>query len=144
MLTQDIKGGMNQQQKISFIRIFLCQTSGFLCYVIMTSGTNKRIFHQDLLQRDNGIITIGLHLRLVTLYPIKRNIQGILLVRTHYPAITLEEPDELPLININTYIQANQSGVVMLKMVDVEIRRTTPIQTNSIVINNNLWIGVIH
>ena len=119
----------NQQQKISFIRILLCQTLGILCYVMMTSDMNKRIFHQDLLLRDNRTITIGLHLRLVALYTIKRNMQGIPLVRTHYPAIALEAPDKLPLININTYIQANQSGVAILKMVDVEIRRTTWIQT---------------
>lgn len=119
----------NAQQKINFIRIFLCRSHGRLCYIMMTNDMNKRIFHRDLMLRDNGTITIGSFFRLLAPYPIERNMQGIPLVRSHYPIVALEYPSDLMSIPINTYIQANQASFAILKNVNVEVRRTTPIQT---------------
>jgi hypothetical protein len=119
----------NQQQKLNFIRILLCRNGGRLCYLMMTNEMNKRIFHRDLMLRDNGTITIGSYMRILAPYPIERNMKGIPLVKTHYPAIAMMVPIDLHSISINTYIQANQSSVALLKYCDVEVRRTTPIQT---------------
>ena len=95
---------------------------------MMTNEMNKRIFHRYLMLRDNGTTTIGSYMRILAPYPIERNMQGIPLIKTHYPAIAMMVPIELPSICINTYIQANQSSVALLKNCDVKVRRTTPIQ----------------
>ena len=47
-----------------------------------------------------------------------------------YPIIAMEKPCYVPSILLNTYLQANRSGVAVLKSVSIQIRRTAPIQTS--------------
>ena len=111
----------SQQQRVNFIRILLCRNKSKLCYLMITNDQNKRIFHRDLMLRENGNITVGSFFRVIAPYAVERNMQGIPLVKLHYPAIVLESPVELPTIVINRYIQAKESSVAMLKNVDVEV-----------------------
>jgi hypothetical protein len=74
----------NQQQRINFIWIILCRNNNELCYIMMTSDTDKRLFHRDLMLRDNGTITIGLYIRLLAPHPIERNMQGIPLIKSFF------------------------------------------------------------
>ena len=120
----------NQQQRINFIRIILCRNDKDLCYIMMTSDMNKRLFHRDLMLRDNGTITIGSYLRLLAPHPIERNMQGIPLIKSFYPIIAMDSPSIINSIAVNNYIEGNQSGVAVLKNTEIFIRRTTPIQTS--------------
>ena len=122
--------GGNQQQRINFIRIILCRNDKDLCYIMMTSDMNKRLFHRDLMLRDNGTITIGSYLRLLAPHPIERNMQGIPLIKSFYPIIAMDSPSIINSIAVNNYIEGNQSGVAVLKNTEIFIRRTTPIQTS--------------
>lgn len=119
----------NQQQRINFIRIILCRNNNELCYIMMTSDTNKRLFHRDLMLRDNGTITIGSYIRLLAPHPIERNMQGIPLIKSFFPIIAMEPPSVVNYIVVNTYIESNMSGVAVLKNAQLSVRRTTPIQT---------------
>ena len=121
--------GNNGQQKINFIRILLCHSYGRPCYKMITNNLNRRLFSRDTMLRDNGTVTLGTYIRLLAPYPIQRNMQGIPLLQSMYPAIVMETPQYIPSIAINKYIQANQTGVGYLKSVTIEVRRTAPIQT---------------
>ena len=96
---------------------------------MMSSDQNKRLFHRDLMLRDNGVITIGSYIRVLAPLPIDRNMTGIPMIRTFFPVIAMERPAEVHLIILNSYIEANQSGVAILNDAILTITRTTPIQT---------------
>lgn len=120
---------INSQQKITFIRIILCRNDSNLCYIMMTNDMNKRLFHRDLLLRDNGVLTIGSYIRLLAPLPVERNMQGIPLLNSYYPALAMEPPNQVSSIPINKYIEGNQAHCAFLKHVFVSIRRTTAVQT---------------
>ena len=117
------------QQKINFHRILLCRSKSTLCYLMITNDMNKRLFNRDILLRDNGTITVGTYMRVLAPYPITRKMKDIPLVNSFYPAIVIERPSRVYTVPVNTYIQANQSGVAVLKDVILSVQRTTPIQT---------------
>ena len=120
---------LNSQQRITFIRIILCRNEKQLCYVMMTSEMNKRLYHRDLLLRDNGVLTVGSYFRFLAPLPVERNMQGIPLVNSYYPALAMQQPNIVHSIPINSYIEGNQAQCAFLKNVFVSIRRTTAVQT---------------
>ena len=77
------------QQQITFARILLCRNESKLCYIMMTTDGNRRIFHRDLTLRDNGTITIGSYLQILAPEPVERNMQGIPLVKTFAMAVAM-------------------------------------------------------
>ena len=119
----------NNQQTLNHIRTFLCRNRDRLCCIMITSEANKRIFHRDLLPRDNGTITIGSCLRIVAPLAVERNMQGIPLVNSCTPAIAMEPNHKIPAVNINHALDGNQHGVGVLKNAQISVRRLTPIQT---------------
>ena len=50
----------NNQQQITFTRIYLCRSHSDLFYIMMTNEMNKHFFHRDLLLRDNGFLSLDL------------------------------------------------------------------------------------
>ena len=116
------------EQRIMYVRILLCRNDSKLCYIMMNNESNKRIFHRDLLLRDNGTITCGTYMRLLAPYPVERMMEGIPLVKTSYPAIVMERPANVPAIVVNSYIQGNNSAVAILRGAILHVTRTTPIQ----------------
>ena len=117
------------QQQITFSRILLCRNESKLCYIMMTTDGNRRIFHRDLTLRDNGTITIGSYLRILAPEPVERNMQGIPLVKTFAMAVAMGKIFDLPAIPINNNIEGSNTGVAVLTNAEVEVRSTTPIQT---------------
>ena len=115
----------NNQQQITFTRIYLCRSHSDLFYIMMTNEMNKHFFHRDLLLRDNGIFTVGSYFKLNAPYPIERNMQGIPLVKSFMPAIVLEVQNNPP----SAITVSNDSGVCLLSKAIVTIMRTTPILT---------------
>ena len=96
---------------------------------MITNEMNRRLFSRDTMLRDNCTVTLGTYLRLLAPYPITRNMKGIPLLQSMYPAIVMQTPSNVPSIQLNKYIQANQTGVAILKSIIVDIRRTAPVQT---------------
>ena len=122
--------GNQGQQKINFIHLLMCHCIGVPCYIMITNEMNRRLFCRDTMLRDNGTVTLGTYIRLLAPYPIQRNMNGIPLLRTMFPAIVMMTPSNVPLIQINKYITANQTGVAILKNVMLEVRRMVPVQTS--------------
>ena len=96
---------------------------------MMTSKMNGRVFHRDVVLHDNGVITIGLYLRVLAPHQIDRNIQCITLICTDYPDVALRPPLYLSAARVNTYIEGTKSLVAILNNFHVDINRTSPIQT---------------
>ena len=119
----------NFQQKITFIRILLCRHENELCYIMMTNESNKRIFHRDLVLRDNGVVSIGTFMRILSPHPVQRNMQGIPLICADAPAVVMCMPSYFPSYDIVNTIQGNESGVAVLNNADIDIVRTVTIQT---------------
>ena len=82
---------------------------------------NGRIFHQDLVLRDNGVINIGSYLRVLATHHIDRNIQGIPLIRTYYPTVALFPPIYLSAARVNTDIEGTKSLADILNNCHVAI-----------------------
>ena len=97
----------NQQHEVRFnLFIFYCVVteSSSLVYIMMTTEMNGRIFHQDLVLHDNGVIIIGSYLHVLAPHQIDRNMQGIPLIRTDYPDAALCPPLYLLSAWVNTDI----------------------------------------
>ena len=95
----------NQTHQVRFNRFILCRIfreHSILVYVMMSSDVNGRLFHRDLVLRDNGVISIGSFLRILAPHQIDRNMQDIPLLRTDFPAVALCAPSYLPTVNIKT------------------------------------------
>ena len=80
------------EQKINCTKIYLCRNDEKLCYVMMNHELNKRIFHCDLLLRDNGKVACGPYLRLLAPYQVEGMMEGILMIKSTYPTIVMEVP----------------------------------------------------
>ena len=80
----------NQQKTLTFTRILLCRSGTLLVYLMMSNDMNRRLFHRDLLLRDNGTITVGSYLRILAPHPIERNMNGIPLLKSDYTAIAMD------------------------------------------------------
>ena len=96
---------------------------------MMTSKINGRVFHQYLVLRDNGVINIGSYLRVLAPHQIDRNMQGITLIRTYYPAVALCPPIYLSAARVNTDMEGTKSLTAILNNCHVAINQTSPIQT---------------
>ena len=118
-----------QKKEVYFQRILLCRNNRQLFYIMITNESNKRLFHRDLLLRDNGVITIGSYLQILAPLPVKRTMSGIPLVESYFPAIAMESPIRVSTIIINSYIERNKSGVSVLNNVSIRVKRITPIET---------------
>mmetsp|Transcript_16587 Transcript_16587/g.18921 ORF Transcript_16587/g.18921 Transcript_16587/m.18921 type:complete len:375 (+) Transcript_16587:144-1268(+) len=117
-------------QQVRFNRIILCravQEQSTLVYLMITNNTNYRLFHRDLILRDNGVICIGSFLRILCPFPITRSMQNIPLLTTDYSAIALQTPTVYPTIGINTETNESFAGIWNGSM--LRITRTTPIST---------------
>ena len=96
---------------------------------MMTSEMNGRVCHQYLVLSDNGVIVIGLYLRVLAPHQIDRNMQGIPLISTDYPAVALCPPLYLSAASVNTDIEGIKSLAAILNNCHLAINRTSPIQT---------------
>ena len=121
------RGGMSQ--KISFVRIILCRNEDKLCYIMINHEHNKRLFHRDLLLRDNGVVTIGSFMRLLAPHPITQTMQDIPLICSDSPALILNTPLTYPEVLINNNIEGNKSGIAILNNATLNILRTQASQT---------------
>ena len=112
------------EQRINCTMIYLCRNEEKLFHVLINHKWNKRIFHRDLLLRDNRKVTCGTYLCLLAPYPVER-----LMRKTTYLAIIMEVPSQVSEIIIDNYIQGYQTPVTVLKSATLKLTRTTPIQT---------------
>ena len=119
----------NQQKTLTFTRILLCRSGTLLVYLMMSNDMNRRLFHRDLLLRDNGTITVGSYLRILAPHPIERNMNGIPLLKSDYPAIAMDTPKRLAPIYINSHIEGNKSGCAVLNGAFLKLSRSTPFET---------------
>eukprot|EP00559_Dactyliosolen_fragilissimus_P002615 CAMPEP_0184868778 /NCGR_PEP_ID=MMETSP0580-20130426/31751_1 /TAXON_ID=1118495 /ORGANISM="Dactyliosolen fragilissimus" /LENGTH=333 /DNA_ID=CAMNT_0027369885 /DNA_START=200 /DNA_END=1198 /DNA_ORIENTATION=- len=119
----------NNTKKITFSRILLCRNNRSLCYIMISNEKNRRLFHRDLLLRDNGTITIGSYLRIIAPLPVERNMQENPLIESFLPAIAMKHPPKVSPIVINNYIEGNQSGVAFLVGASIKVHQITPLQT---------------
>ena len=118
-----------QQKPMTYIRTLLCRSGSTLCFIMISNDMNKRLYHRDLLLRDNGTITVGSFLRILALLPIKRNMNEIPMLHSFYPAIVMEPPEELKPIFIHSYIDGNKAGCTVLNGAYLKFTRTTTIET---------------
>ena len=64
----------SNEKQIKYNRIFTCRVYSHsdLVYIIMTESDNLRLFHCDLALCDNGTITIGTFICILSLHPVKK------------------------------------------------------------------------
>ena len=74
----------SNEKQIKYNRIFTCiiHLHSDIVYIIMTASNNVRLFHCDLALCDNGTITIGTFICILSLYPVEKNMQTIPILST--------------------------------------------------------------
>ena len=124
-----------QNNNVRFTRFILCRVLSersdlsHLIYIRIHHDQNARLFHRNLVLRDNGVITIGSFLRILSPHQVDEHMQGIPLINTDSPAVALRLPNHYATVPTNTEIQGSQSLVAVWNNATLSINRTTPIQT---------------
>ena len=74
------------------------------------SGRNNNMFERNLDFRDNGTISIGTFLRVISPEAIEEYMNGdIPMIRTPCSLIVLKQPKTMPTVSVNYEVQTNQS-----------------------------------
>ena len=122
---EDLKANVfNRKYKatslINYSRMYLCQMvsqkndleNGELCYVMITRDDNICFLNRNIELRDNGIVTVGTIIRLISPRPITNTIQGIPCLVSSFPAIVMKKSNNFHDIGIDYQVQGNQSLVL--------------------------------
>jgi hypothetical protein len=126
-----------QVQQITYHRLILMRVhndsnlneNSVLFYLMITRDDNNRLFHRDLDLRDNGVITIGTYLRILSPSKIEKFMQGIPLVVTQKPAIVMRAPTTVHSIPINTEIHGDLAVSSILNGIKLASTRLDVIHT---------------
>ena len=64
-----------------------------LIYLMESKNSNQCLFNKNVELRDNGVISIGTFVRILTPLAIENKMRGdIPLIKTHYPLIVMKRP----------------------------------------------------
>ena len=107
----------SSSKETNFSRIFQCRIYSAMnssehqkiIYLMESKNTNNNMFERNLDFRDNGTITIGTFLRVISPEAIEEYMNGdIPLIRTPCSLIVLKRPTSMPTVSVNYEIQTNQ------------------------------------
>lgn len=121
----------NTRDQRNFTRLFLCRvvTEGTganendrLVYLMETRTTNRHLWHMNLSYRDNGVISIGACIRILSPQPIQSYLnQDIPLLVSNYPAVALKLPDIFRSVRMDDQIRRNNSKAFVYNNVALQV-----------------------
>ena len=91
---------------------------------------NVNLWNKNTQHRDNGTISIGCFIRVISPLPIKSWMRGdIPILKSQFPCFALRFPDRMDTIAINHEIAANESYAFVWNCAQVSVDYTAPIKT---------------
>lgn len=107
------------------------QISSKLVYMMEARNENVNLWNKNTAHRDNGTISIGCFIRVVSPLPIKSWMRGdIPILRSQFPCIALNFPARLDTIAINDEITSNESYAFVWNNALVHVDYTAPMKTS--------------
>ena len=130
------KGGNSKETNFSRIfqcRVYSAMNSGEhqkIIYLMESKNTNNNMFERNLDFRDNGTITIGTFLRVISPEAIEEYMNGdIPLIRTPCSLIVLKRPISMPTVSVNYEVQTDQSLSFCLNNRILNLNKTLVVST---------------
>jgi hypothetical protein len=116
--------------RLILVRIVTEEESNMVCYLMETSDKNKDLWMRNPTLRDDGAITIGTVIRIISPEPVTRLMAGdIPMLETRLPVIVMKRPRELFQVVIDKGISSNSSRAFVYKNCQISIRSSTVEET---------------
>ena len=129
------KNNRNQSSSINYSRLFLCRVvsaeeGDVLVYLMESKNSNKNLWKRFPGYRDDGTITIGTMIRILSPEPIKNMMANqICMIETRMPAIIMKHPREMIAFPVRESIPGNESKAFVLNDCQLRICSTMPEDT---------------
>ena len=107
----------------------MCRHEENICYIRINHEHNRKLVDRNLLLRDNGTVNIGNFMRILGPHLIIQEMQQNILVWLDPTALIIKTSTVFPNYIINSFVEGNKSGVVILNNTTLGIHRTQEIQT---------------
>ena len=116
--------------RLILIRIVTEEESNMLCYLMETSEKNKDLWMRNPTLRDDGAITIGTVIRIISPEPVTRLMaDDIPMLETRLPVIVMKRPREFFAISIDRGIASNASRAFVYNHCQIRIQSSTTEET---------------
>ena len=126
--------GKRTEQEVNFTRLFMCRVYNPTCldeqsslvYIMESSKRNNNLFNFNIDQRDNGTITIGSFLKILSPHVIEERMHGdIPIIVTSFPLVAMTRPQRLATIPINPQIEGNHTMAFVFNNKQIGIQQTS-------------------
>lgn len=104
-----------QSRQVNYSRLILVRImneteSDRIAYIMEARGSNQELWNRSIELRDNGTVTIGTVLRLLSPRPIQNFMaNNVPLLCSHYPALILKNPPIFLHVSIKDLVETNAS-----------------------------------
>ena len=116
--------------RLILVRIVTEEESNMVCYLMETSDKNKDLWMRNPTLRDDGAITIGTVIRIISPEPVTRLMaDDIPMLETRLPVIVMKRPRELFQVVIDKGITSNSSRAFVYKNCQLSIKSSTVEET---------------
>ena len=129
------RSNRNQSSNINYSRLFLCRIvseieGDTIVYLMESRNCNNNMWKRNPQLRDDGVISIGSIIRLLSPSPIKSMMANeIPMLETRFPVIVMRFPQEIHPITVNLGISGNQSKGFALNKCKLSIMSSIPEET---------------
>jgi hypothetical protein len=116
--------------RLILVRIVTEEESDMVCYLMETPDKNRDLWMRNPTLRDDGAITIGTVIRIISPEPITRLMaDDIPMLETRLPVIVMKRPRELFQVPIDTGIASNSSRAFVYRNCQVTVKSSTVEET---------------
>ena len=116
--------------RLSLVRIVTEEEGNMVCYLMETSDKNKDLWMRNPTLHDDGAITIGTVICIISPEPITRLMaDDIPMLETRLPVIVMKRPKELFQVPIDKGIASNFSRAFVYRNCQVTVRSSTVEET---------------
>ena len=125
----------NTSTNINYSRLFLCRVvseleGNKLVYLMESKNTNNNLWKRNPQFRDDGTISIGDTIRILSPLPIKNMMSNqIPMIETRFPAVVMENLMNVSENEVNAGITRNESKAFVLNSCYIDILSSTPEET---------------
>lgn len=129
------RNNRNTSSNVNYSRLFLFRVvsadeGNIMVYLMESRNSNNNLWKRNPAYRDNGVITVGTIVRILSPAPIRNMMANdIPMLETRFPAIVMKHPMEFNNIRVNEGIPGNESKAFVFNGCDISIISSTPEET---------------
>ena len=129
------RNNRNQSSNVNYSRLFLFRVvsadeGNVLVYLMESKNSNNNLWKRNPAYRDNGVITIGTIVTLLSPAPIRSMMANdIPMLESRFPVIVMKDPEEFDIIRVNEGIPENESKAFVLSNCEISVISSIPEET---------------